>query len=265
MPLPFSAAPPSKPHNRGEDILELLERIISARPSFHAIETELQRGFEPSESLLPEADARRLATSGLTCYGIEDDVLRFIADNVKMGDRTLETGAGCSTLVFAIQNTTHVTITPSEIEIRLIRDYARDNQIRLTNIKFVHQSSEAYLPQCDDANLAMVLLDGKHAFPWPVVDWFFTADRLKPGGLMLLDDAQMRSVAIVAEFMAAEPGWQFVRSFSGKTLVFRKIRENVLNVAWHMQPWTVSSYVNKPTSIIKKVRPRISRMLRDYF
>jgi hypothetical protein len=88
---------------------------------------------------------------------------------------------------------------------------------------------------------------------------------LKPGGLMLLDDAQMRSVAIVAEFMAAEPGWQFVRSFSGKTLVFRKIRENVLNVAWHMQPWTVSSYVNKPTSIIKKVRPRISRMLRDYF
>jgi hypothetical protein len=219
--------------------VDLLERVISAKPSFHASETELQRGFDPGESLLPPAHARQLATPGLTCYGIGEQVLRFLADRVGEGSRTLETGAGCSTLVFALRKARHTAITPSETEIRLIRDYAQANGIPLADVKFVAEPSEAYLPRCDESNLDLVLLDGKHAFPWPMVDWFFTADRLRLGGLMLLDDAQMRSVAVLAEFMAADPGWQFVRSFGGKTLVFQKAREKVLDVAWHMQPWTV--------------------------
>jgi predicted O-methyltransferase YrrM len=243
--------------------VELLERIISTRPSFHASETEVQRGFEASESLLPEAAARKLATSGVTCYGIEEDVLRFIADSVGEESRTLETGAGCSTLVFAIRKAQHTAITPSETEIRLIREYASDNDIVLAGVRFVPEPSELYLPRCDESNLDLVLLDGKHAFPWPMVDWFFTADRLKRGGLMLLDDAQMRSVAVLTEFMEAEPGWQFVRSFSGKTLAFRKVRDKTLDVAWHMQPWTVNSPFNKAPGLFRKVRARISKILRD--
>jgi predicted O-methyltransferase YrrM len=246
-------------HDR-ERSVELLERIISARLSFHAVETELQREFQPRESLLPEAAARKLATSGLTCYGIEEDVLRFIADSVGEGSRTLETGAGCSTLVFAIRKAQHTAITPSETEIRLIREYAGDNDIVLAGVRFVSQPSELYLPQCDESNLDLVLLDGKHAFPWPIVDWFFTADRLKRGGLMLLDDAKMRSVAVLTEFMAAEPGWQFVRSFStGKTLAFRKVQDKILDVAWHMQPWTVNY---KSLGILRRIRARMSRILR---
>lgn len=242
--------------------MQLLERIISTRPSFHAAETEVQRGFEPSESLLPEAEARKLAGSGRTCYGIEEDVLRFIADSVGEGSRTLETGAGCSTLVFAIREAQHTAITPSETEIRLIREYANDNDIVLAGVRFVPEPSELYLPRCDESNLDLVLLDGKHAFPWPMVDWFFTADRLKRGGLMLLDDVQMRSVAVLAEFMTADPGWKFVRSFSGKTLAFRKVRDKTLDVAWHMQPWTVSSPSNTSPGILRRIRGRISRILR---
>jgi hypothetical protein len=106
-----------------------------------------------------------------------------------------------------------------------------------------------------------VLLDGKHAFPWPAVDWFFTADRLKQGGLMLLDDVQMRSVALIGEFMMADPGWKLVNDF-GKTLVFRKVRDKVLDVAWHMQPWTVSSSASLSPSLYRRVRRRIGRLLR---
>ncbi|MGE0528845.1 MAG: hypothetical protein AB7P49_17405, partial [Bdellovibrionales bacterium] len=113
--------------------MEVLERIISTRPSFHAGETEIQRAFEPSESFLPEAEAQKLGATGRTCYGIGADVLRFIADSVKEGNKTLETGAGCSTLVFAIRKTQHTAITPSETEINLIRDYANANDIMLSD------------------------------------------------------------------------------------------------------------------------------------
>jgi hypothetical protein len=218
--------------------------------------------FEPSESFLPEAEALKLATPGLACYAIGEDVLRFIADSIGERSRTLETGAGCSTLVFAIRKAQHTAITPSETEIRLIREFANDNGVVLAGVRFVPEPSEFYLPRCDESNLDLVLLDGKHAFPWPMVDWFFTADRLKRGGLMLLDDAQMRSVAVLAEFMTADPGWQFVRSFSGKTLAFRKVGDKVLDVAWHMQPWTVNLPFNESPGILRRVRGRISRILR---
>lgn len=239
--------------------MKLLEQIISARPSFHAAETEVQRSFEPSESLLGESAARRLAASGPTCYGIEEEVLRFIADRVGEGSKTLETGAGCSTLVFALSGAQHTAVTPSQTEIGRIREYAQTNGIKLDAVKFVAEASEIYLPRCDEADLDFVLLDGKHAFPWPMVDWFFTADRLKRGGLMLLDDAQVRSVAVLAEFLSADPGWQPVRDLSGgKTLAFEKTRDKALDVAWHMQPWTVASHA----SLFQKIRRRLGKMWR---
>jgi predicted O-methyltransferase YrrM len=241
--------------------MEQLERVLSARPNFHSGETEVQRPFQPSESLLPEVEARRLASSESVCYGIEEEVLRFLADSVGEGSKTLETGAGCSTLVFAMRRAQHTAITPSELEIRLIREYAKDNDILLGSVKFIVEPSESYLPKCDLSNLDLVLLDGKHAFPWPMVDWFFTADRLKRGGLMLLDDVQMRSVAVLAEFMAADPGWEFVRSFSGKTLAFRKVIEKALDVAWHMQPWTVGSSFSGSPGILRRIRGRVGRTL----
>lgn len=242
--------------------MKLLEQIISAKPSFHAAETEVQRSFDPSESLLHKHAARRLATAGLTCYGIEEEVLRFIADRVGEGSKTLETGAGCSTLVFAISGARHTAVTPSEAEIGRIREYAQAHGIGLEAVKFVAQPSEMYLPRCDETDLDLILLDGKHAFPWPMVDWFFTADRLKRGGLMLLDDAHMRSVAILAEFLSADTGWQPVRDLSGgKTLAFQKTRDKALDVAWHMQPWTVASYA----SIFQGIRRRLGKMWRRRF
>jgi hypothetical protein len=148
------------------------------------------------------------------------------------------------------------------VEIGLIREYASTNGIDLASVKFVPEPSEQYLPRGDESDLDLVLLDGKHAFPWPMVDWFFTADRLKQGGLMLLDDAQMRSVAVLAEFMLADPGWAFVCGFEGKTLAFRKVRKKVLDVAWHMQPWTVTTGPVSPPGLLRRIGSQIARILR---
>jgi len=239
-----------------------LEQVISARPNFHASETEVQRSFKYTESLLPEAYARKLAASEVTCYGIEEGVLRFLAETVSDDSKTLETGAGCSTLVFAIRRAKHTTITPSDTEIRRIKEYAADNGIDLNTVRFVLEPSERYLPRYDEVGLDLVLLDGKHAFPWPMIDWFFTADRLKRGGWMLLDDAQMRSVAILVDFMSADPAWELVHNFSGKTLGFRKVRDNVLDVAWHMQPWTVKQPIAKYPGLHQRIWRRLGRLLR---
>src|SRR5436853_1024240 len=222
-----------------------LDLIIAARPNFHRGETEIARPIDPSETLLTAEHVQRLNATALTCYGISADVLRFIAANVDEESRTLETGAGCSTLVFAAKRTTHIAITPSLSEIALISEYARQHDIALDRVQFVAESSDRYLPQFKGDNFDLVLLDGKHAFPWPILDWFFTADRLHVGGMMVIDDAQLRSVSILAEFMQADPAWQLVQDFHGKTLVFRKSRASIHDVAWHMQPFTLGSCIRR--------------------
>ena len=128
-------------------------------------------------------------------------------------------------------------------------------------VRFVQEPSERYLPRCEVEGLDLVLLDGKHAFPWPIVDWFFTADRLRKGGVMLIDDAQMHSVAVLADFMRVDPGWQLIRDFSGKTLAFRKVRESIHDVAWHMQPFAFHQLGGR-TGAVNLFR-RLARRLRQ--
>lgn len=220
--------------------MELLERIISERPAFHQAGAELRRAG-------PSGD--------LQCYGIAREVLRFLADVVTSESKSLETGAGCSTLMFAIRGSRHTAITPAPGEIERIRGYCRDNGIDLSKVSFIAQPSELYLPSSPESDLDLVLIDGKHAFPWPILDWFFTADKLKKGGYLLLDDAQMRAVSVLAEFMASEPSWRVVRDFSGKTIAFQKLTEIALDVGWREQPWNTTALAPGPVSrLLSKAR-----------
>lgn len=241
--------------------ISAIEKLLADRPAFHRSETEIHRSFRPSESCLPLAVAEQFASGANACYAVEPDVLRFFADSVSSSSKTLETGAGLSTLVFALRETAHVAVTPSKPEISAIRDYAANNGIVLNSVCFICEPSEDFLPRCELAELDLVLLDGKHAFPWPMVDWFYTADRLKQGGLMIVDDAQMRSVAMLCDFMSTDSAWNLVRDFSGKTLVFRKMRPLVHDIAWHMQPWNMARS-SRSTSLQREFLARVHRKVR---
>jgi hypothetical protein len=239
-----------------------IENLLADRPAFHNRETEIHRSFQPSESSLPTEIAKEFVSGGNTCYGLAPDVLRFLADSVSASSKTLEAGAGLSTLVFALRVTAHVAVTPSKAEISSISAYAADNGISLDSVRFISEPSEKYLPRCELDDLDLVLLDGKHAFPWPMVDWFYTADRLKQDGLMIIDDAQMRSVGVLRDFMATDPAWNLERDFGGKTLVFRKIRPLIHDIAWHMQPWNTVHRSPPPSSRLKLLPRRFYRKLK---
>jgi predicted O-methyltransferase YrrM len=246
----FSGAPggysPNKRTKWGQT-MDRLEELIAIRPRFHEPETEIQRPFDPSESFLPASEAAMIQGAELAHYGIGDEVLRFLVARTASGDRTLEIGAGSTTLAFAIQQTQHTAVCPSSEEVGRISQYADEHGIDLGRVRFVVKPSEVFLPGADLGPLDLVLLDGKHAFPWPMLDWFFTAPSLRTGGLLLIDDVQLRAVSILVDFLAADTSWESADDF-GKTRVFRKVRDDLLDVAWHMQPWMrqESGHVERP-------------------
>ncbi len=236
--------------------LDLLEKVLADQPKLHFGETEVEREFRPSETFLDPSTARRLSSHSPICHGIEADVARFIYDSIDSNSKSLETGAGISTLIFALKESAHTAVTPNSKEIEAIREYALRAEIPLSKVTFVAEPSEAYLPRLPSCELDLLLIDGKHAFPWPIIDWFYTADNLRKGGLMILDDVNLHSVAILSGFMREDPCWRFLKSFGRRTVVFRKAEEAAHDVAWHMQP-----YLTKRLSFRARLGNRLRRLL----
>ena len=72
-----------------------------------------------------------------------------------------------------------------------------------------------------------MLVDGAHLFPFPALDWFYTARDLRVGGRVVLDDAFLPSVNMVVRFLNSSPSWEFEGAISYRTVCFRKLDDEV--------------------------------------
>jgi hypothetical protein len=186
--------------------MDKVERLISDLPQFH-----------------PWSDHRMM---------IGRDVLRFLRDNLRPSMRTLETGSGYTTVVFAIAETQHVCITPIREETESIQSYCREHNIR-DNITFIHESSDVVLPSGKGVpeTIDLVFIDGAHRFPFSILDWHFTERRIPVGGFLGIDDFHMPSIRILYDFLLEEPEWELVRRFRN-TSFFRRRAETVISSDW---------------------------------
>jgi len=197
-----------------------LDALVNENPKFH-----MDGGGEP------------------VSYGLGRAPLSYIAEKVKGDPNTLETGAGISTVIFALLGANHVCITPNKGEVGRIVAYCGQRQIPVLKINFVIEKSEYALPKLEASGLDLVLIDGRHAFPTPFIDWYYTAEKLKLGGLMVVDDTQLWTGKILKEFMLSEPEWQLDKIFSN-TCCFIKIKEGS-----HLKGWVLQPFVRKRSSL----------------
>jgi hypothetical protein len=232
----------------------LLEAVIANPPKVHRGDAELGSekalsGSSLNGSCLTGHMREMLEKNLVVCHGIDAEVARFLHRVVAEGARTLETGSGLSTVIFAMRKAHHTVVTPSTREAAAIREYARANQIGIESVDFVLEPSETYLPRCTLKDLDLVLIDGKHAFPWPFIDWFYTAEKLKVGGVCVIDDIHLESVLTLVNFLREEPRWEFVWELPRRTIAFRKLSATIHDVAWHQQPYISRRYGRKARTL----------------
>lgn len=187
--------------------------------------------------------------------GIHPDLAGFLDETLKPGHATIETGSGLSTLVILRNKVAqHIAISPDPDEFEAIRSFCREHNVDTGPLRAVVARSQDYWPVADLAHLDLVLIDGDHAFPMPFIDWFYTADRLKIGGWMIVDDTYIVTGTILADFMRVDPKWQEVtRHWSGRFAIYKKLRHPIHGGRWSDQPYLKHTY---PTASVKLARRR---------
>jgi predicted O-methyltransferase YrrM len=196
-------------------------------------------------------DNAKLHAGGSIQWDASDAVLNWFKANLKPGMRTIETGAGKSTLAFMAAGCYHDTVTPSSSEVAAIKAEAVRRGYDTESVTFHVDFSQNVLPHLkghEDIDVAFI--DGGHGFPVPCVDWLFIAPRLKVGGTLLIDDIDLWTGSMLIDVMRKEKGWRIDTILRGRTAIITKTA-----------PFQAREWCDQPTVVAKSRVPQTLRKL----
>lgn len=202
-----------------------------------------------------------------TSYTLSHEALSFIDTHVGSGSKTLETGAGVSTILFALKGCEHTCVVPDKRQVERIKQFCQGRQISADKIRFEINGSENVLPYLKPSGLDLLLIDGCHGFPAPFIDWYYAASGLKAGGILIIDDTHLWTGDILRQFLLSESGWRHECDLLGRTAVFRRLEEGELLKEWCFQPYTVlhSRLEGESNTLGAKARRAVGHVLKGEF
>jgi hypothetical protein len=173
-------------------------------------------------------------------WSTDESCYRFIAEHCPPGTRTLETGSGLSTVLLAALGADHICCTAGQEEADRVLAHCDSRGIPVDTLRFEVGSSHDTLPPLQLAGVArdLVIVDGSHAFPLPIVDWFYAAALLPAGGVLVVDDIDLPAVRILVRFLEQDPRWTSLAG-TAKWRAWRRERSGPLSEDWTEQPFYV--------------------------
>jgi predicted O-methyltransferase YrrM len=191
---------------------------------------------------------------GTESWALERGVLSWLASNLEPHWRTIETGCGSSTIVFMLAGTEHTVIAPNASEHESTRQWCAERGFATDRARSIVDDSTTVLPSLQGP-FDLGLIDGGHAFPLPFVDWLYIAQRLRVGGLVVVDDINLPTCGILHAFLDAErERWRLVDRFE-RTSVFRKLSDVVVSPNdWTGQPWVLSEVARNQPPLVRVQR-----------
>ncbi len=190
------------------------------------------------------------------------DCLDFLAANVKPGARTLETGCGATTIVFAAVGAQHTAVFLDGFEGDGVKNWCTEHGVNTEHVQFCAGSSSETLPRLDIGDLDVVMVDGCHGFPFPQLDWYYAASHLVSGGLLVVDDTHLPAPFELRRYLEHDPRWDRVHSGS-QWVAFRRKGAGSLDEEWGSQrfhqplPLRVKSWQRQARGTLGRLRARV--------
>lgn len=191
--------------------------------------------------------------------------LGAILAGVLPGARTLETGVGASTVVFAACGAAHTAISPDAAEHRRVVEYAESIGLDTGNLTFIEGLSDDVLPVQlgHERVIDFAFIDGAHSFPFPAVDWHYISRALKIGGRLLLDDVPIPAVVQLYRHMNLEPNWRLDGVFDDRSAEFTLLSEPAPE-NWTTQPFNDGYPIFEFGSVSRKMQLNVSHRVGSF-
>ena len=167
-------------------------------------------------------------------WAAAQDCLEFIASSVGPGTRSLETGCGATTIVFAAAGAHHAAVFLDESEGLAVQSWCQTHDISTEDVSFHPGSSSVTLPTLEIGDLDLVMVDGCHGFPFPQLDWYYAASHLVDGGILIVDDTHLAAPYELRRYLEHDPRWERIRVGS-QWVAFRRQGSGSLDEEWTSQ------------------------------
>jgi predicted O-methyltransferase YrrM len=225
------------------EVINKYKKLLSERPNFHA-----------------HYENEKVLQSEVFNWAISPEVLDWLMEHLEPDMKTLETGCGYTTVVFSMLRTEHVVISPFAEEHEAIKRWCERHEIMADRTQWVARASQDAIATLQNGPpLDLVLVDGDHAFPVPFMDWYYTAERVKKGGYLLIDDTQLITGTILRDFLERErERWRLVVEI-GKTVIFQKETTEpvVRGLQFRRQPFCAP----RERNLVRRIRRKLGRLL----
>ncbi len=238
------------------DKTTVLARLAQDRPLFHYLE---------------EASAQQVAaaltgvTAGECSWAVGPPILQWIGEHLSGDMVTMETGAGYTTVVFAVLAKHHYCCTFMQREADKIRAYLEQLGVPDDRVTFCIGSTEQTLPRLEiEAPIDFAYIDGCHGYPFPALDWHYIDKFLRVGGIIGLDNAELRPVREHCEFLEENGTYRLAEAVTHGCFVrfYTKLADQ--NREWVFQPYSRAKRDPCDSRLRTRLRRQASRWLKPY-
>src|SRR5262249_16353370 len=154
---------------------------------------------------------------------MSEAVLRAIAAQAKKLSpihHSAETGSGKTTLLFSHLSEHHEVFAIDDGG--SISRVQRSSLFNPEGVTFIQGPSQMTLPRHQfSAKLQMALIDGPHAYPFPDLEYYYFYPQMADGGLLLVDDINIPSIARMFEIIESDDMFELVEVVQN-TAFFRR-------------------------------------------
>jgi predicted O-methyltransferase YrrM len=187
------------------------------------------------------------------------DCLEFIYEHAD-GKVTLETGCGASTIVFAAVASEHTAVFLSPSEGDAVAQWCIDHDVDTTKLTLAPGSSPEVLTKMAHDPIDVLFIDGCHAHPFPQLDWYLAAPRVRVGGIVIVDDIQLPGPASLHRFLRRDDRWELLAD-AGYWSAFRRRAPFDVATEWASQAHPVDS-LDRVRHVARAPR-RLAALLRN--
>jgi hypothetical protein len=154
-------------------------------------------------------------------------------DNLTAGTEPFEAGCDYSSVVFSVVQAAHAVISIFAEERDAIKQRCSANGIVTNRSRFLLKPPHEVLPDCDGADLALVVADGNYMVPAASIDLYCTADRLRQGGRAVMNLTLTATGTIFHEFLRMVRGrWKLETEIDWTSNFTKETKRRAVRVDW---------------------------------